>query len=307
MPAQVVIVYAYSTPTKGTNLMTRRTLSITAALFMIVALLLSGCAAPAAPVAPAAPADTAAAPANASAATTDTAAAATPAGDLPVVRVGTNAEYQPMEFVDEKGNITGFDYDIVNAIAKQAGFKAEWTNAKWDGIFVALANGEFDIVASSVTITDERKKTIDFSDPYFNAGQVIAVKADNTTITGPDSLTAGVKVGVQLGTTGDIWLTDNTKADVKRFDENPLAMQALSSGDVDAVVGDSVTIADIVTKNPELKIKIVGEPFTDELYGIAIRQGQPELVAKINKALADIKADGTYDTIYAKYFGPATK
>lgn len=272
--------------------MSRRTL-VVAALFMIVALMLSACVAPAAP---AAPADATAAPA---------AEAAAPAADLPVVRVGTNAEYQPFEFVDENGNIVGFDIDIINAIAARAGFKAEFTNTKWDGIFVALANGEFDAVASAVTITDERKQTIDFSEPYFNAGQALAVSADNTTITGPDSLVEGVKVGVQLGTTGDIWLTENTKADIKRFDENPLAVQALSSGDIDAVVGDSPTLADILKQNPELKLKIVGEPFTDEFYGIAIQKGLTDLKASINTALADIKADGTYDEIHAKYFGPA--
>ncbi len=274
--------------------MTRRILTI-AAMLLVLSLVLSACAAPVAPAAPAAPA----------APTAD--AAAAPVADLPVVKVGTNAEYQPFEFVDENGNIVGFDIDIVNAIAERAGFKPEFINTKWDGIFVALANGEFDAVASSVTITDERKKSIDFSEPYFNAGQAIATTADNTAITGPESLTEGVKVGVQLGTTGDIWLTENTKADVQRFDENPLAVQALASGDIDAVVGDSPTLADILKQNPELKLKIVGEPFTDEFYGIAIHQGLTDLKASIDKGLAEIKADGTYDAIYAKYFGTAAE
>ena len=277
--------------------MTRRTLSIVAALFMIMALVLSGCAAPVAP-APAAPPPPAAATA---------APAAEAAADMPVVRVGTNAEYQPFEFVDENGDIVGFDVDIVNAIAERAGFTVEWTNTKWDGIFVALANGEFDAVASAVTITEERKQSIDFSEPYFNAGQAIATSADNTTITGPESLTAGVKVGVQLGTTGDIWLTENTDADVQRFDENPLAVQALAAGDIDAVVGDSPTLADILQKNAELNLKIVGEPFTDEFYGIGIRKDLTDLKASIDAALAEIKADGTYDEIYAKYFGPPSQ
>ena len=277
--------------------MTRRTLSIVAALFMIMALVLSGCAAPVAPApaAPAAPAEATAAP------------AAEAAAGMPVVRVGTHAEYQPVEFVDGNGDIVGFDVDIVNAIAERAGFTVEWTNTKWDGIFVALANGEFDAVASAVTITEERKQSIDFSEPYFNAGQAIATSADNTTITGPESLTAGVKVGVQLGTTGDIWLTENTDADVQRFDENPLAVQALAAGDIDAVVGDSPTLADILQKNAELNLKIVGEPFTDEFYGIGIRKDLTDLKASIDAALAEIKADGTYDEIYAKYFGPPSQ
>jgi polar amino acid transport system substrate-binding protein len=267
-------------------------------------LLVAACAAPAAaPAAPAGGAEAPAAEAPAAEAPAEAEAAEAPAGDLPVVRVGTNAEYQPFEFVDENGDIVGFDVDIINAIAERAGFTPEFVNTKWDGIFVALANGEFDLVASAVTITEERQQTIDFSDPYFNAGQAIAVRADNTEITGPDSLTEGVRVGVQLGTTGDIWLTDNTGADVQRFDENPLAVQALAAGDLDAVVADAPTLADILRQNPEMNLKIVGEPFTEELYGIGIRKGQDDLKASINEALAALRDDGTYDEIYNKWFG----
>lgn len=264
----------------------------------ILALVIGGCAAPAAPAAPAAEA-----PAAEAEATEAPAAEAEPAADLPVVKVGTNAEYQPFEFIDENGEIVGFDIDIVNEIGKRAGFTPEWVNTKWDGIFVALASGEFDLVASATTITEERQQTIDFSDPYFNAGQAMAVRGDDETLTGPDALTEGVKVGVQLGTTGDIWLTENTTADVQRFDENPLAVQALAAGDVDAVVADAPTLADILRQNPELDLKIVGEPFTEELYGISIRKGQDELKASVNQALADMRADGTYDAIYDKWFG----
>lgn len=265
-------------------------------LLAVFALAVAACAAPAAPAAPAAEAPAGAAAAEAPA------AEAAPAEAGTVIKVGTNAEYQPFEFVDENGDIVGFDVDIVNAIAERAGFQVEWVNTKWDGIFVALANGEFNAVASAVTITDERKQTIDFSEPYFNAGQAIAVQADNTAITGPDSLAEGTRVGVQLGTTGDIWLTDNTQADVQRFDENPLAMQALAAGDLDAVVADAPTLADIIRANPELNLKVVGEPFTEEYYGIGIRKGQDELKAQINAALAAMREDGTYDEIYNKWF-----
>ena len=108
--------------------------------------------------------------------------------------------------MDENGDLAGFDIEMMNAIAEEAGFEIEWVNTKWDGIFVALASGEFDAVCSAATITEERLETVDFSDPYFNAGQMIAVRADETAIAGDDDL-AGKKVGVQLGTTGDIWLT----------------------------------------------------------------------------------------------------
>ncbi len=125
---------------------------------------------------------------------------------LGTVKVGTNAEYPPFESVDANGKIIGFDIDLMNAIGKAAGFTPQFTNTKWDGIFVALASGEFDAVSSAVTITEERKQAMAFSDPYFNAGQMIAVKTDST-VTKPKDL-AGKKVGVQLGTTGDLWISD---------------------------------------------------------------------------------------------------
>src|SRR5690606_1607114 len=125
--------------------------------------------------------------------------------ELGVVTVGMNAEYPPFEFVDEEGNIVGFDVDLMNAIAAEAGFDIELVNTRWDGIFVALQSGEFDAVASAATITEEREEIVDFSNPYFNAGQMIAVReVDAADISTPDDL-AGLRVGVQSGTTGDIW------------------------------------------------------------------------------------------------------
>jgi polar amino acid transport system substrate-binding protein len=204
--------------------------------------------------------------------------------------------------VDEGNNIIGFDVDLLNALAAEAGLEIEFVNTKWDGIFVALANGEFDAVISAVTITDERKQTVDFTDPYFNAGQVLAVLEDNTTVTGLDSVTDQVKVGVQLGTTADIFLTDNTPAQIQRFDELPLALQALANRDVDAVVAELPVLGDYLKANPDLNGKIVGEPFTDELFGIAVNKGKPEVLAALNDALATIKGNGVYDQIYAKWF-----
>ena len=217
--------------------------------------------------------------------------------------VGTNAEYPPFEYVDETGKIVGFDPDLFDAIAKAAGFEYEFVNTKWDGIFVALAAGEFDAVMSAATITDERKQTVDFSAPYFNAGQMITVRADETEITGPEDL-PGHYVGVQLGTTGDIAATAIVGNEyMKRYEEITLAMQALANGDVDAVVNDGPTSADIVKANPELNLKMVGSPFTDEFYGIAVRKDRPEVLAAINTGLAIVRGDGTYDAIYEKWFG----
>jgi len=253
------------------------------ALFVAVMMLMAACApAPAAPAA-------------------ETAGEAAPAKVK--VKIGTNAEYQPFEFVDANNQIVGFDVDLLNALAEEANLELEWVNTKWDGIFVALANGEFDAVASAVTITDERKQTVDFTDPYFNAGQILAVLNDNTTIKTIEDVAEGTKIGVQLGTTGDIFVTDNTKAQVERFDELPMALQALANKDVEAVVADAPTLADFVKANPELNAMLVGEPFTDELYGVAVNKGKPEILEALNTALATVKANGKYDEIYNKWFG----
>lgn len=222
--------------------------------------------------------------------------------DLGTVVIGCNAEYPPFENVDEDGNLVGFDIELMTAIAEEAGFEFEWVNTRWDGIFVALASGEFDAVISAATITEERAETVDFSTPYFDAGQSITVRADNTDILGPDDL-AGLKVGVQLGTTGDIWLSEETDAEVVRYDENTLAFQALANGDVDAAVADNTTAIEIVQANPEMNLKFLPDVYTKEQYGIAVNKDRADLLEAINEGLAAIRENGIYDEIYAKYFG----
>ncbi|MBN1562711.1 MAG: transporter substrate-binding domain-containing protein, partial [Anaerolineae bacterium] len=151
-------------------------------------------------------------------------------------------------------------------------------------------------------ITAEREEIVDFTNPYFNAGQMIAVK-EGSSVMGPDDL-AGLRVGVQSGTTGDIYVSDEIPgAEVVRYDEITLAFQALGSGDVDAVVNDGPVSADIISSNPELGVVLVGDPLSDEFYGIAVQPDKPELLDAINVALADLIADGTYAEIYEKWFG----
>ena len=218
-----------------------------------------------------------------------------------VYKIGTNAEYPPFENVDEAGEIVGFDVDLITAIAEASGFEFEWVNTRWDGIFVALQSGEFDAVISAATITDERAEIVNFSDPYFNAGQMIVVRAGEAEIEGPEDL-AGKKAGVQLGTTGDIWLTEQTQAEVVRFDENTLAFQSLANGDVDAAVADGPTAVDIVKANPEMMLKVLPDVYTEEFYGIAVNKDRADLLQAINAGLAAVRADGTYDAIYDKWF-----
>ncbi len=246
-----------------------------------------------------APTPTAAAPAS----------AAAPAAPPPakVYVVGTDAAYAPFESQNEKGEIVGFDIDVVKAAAAKAGIEVKFVNTPWEGIFNALAQGDRDMVVSAVTITDERKQTIDFSTPYFDAVQLIAVKADSKIAKFDDLKKA--KVGVQTGTTGDEAVTKllgKTSTAIKRFESTPLALKELEAGGVDAVVADNGVVIHYVANNAGAKFKTVSDKsFSPEQYGVAIKKGNADLVGKVNKGLADIKSDGTYDKIYAQYFGAA--
>jgi polar amino acid transport system substrate-binding protein len=162
-------------------------------------------------------------------------------------------------------------------------------------------------VVSAVTITDERKQTMDFSTPYFDAYQLIAVKADSKISKFADL--KKLKVGVQNGTTGDEVVTKlqgKSSTNIKRFESTPLALKELEAGGVDAVVADNGVIVSYVANNSGSSFKTVSDKaFAPEQYGIAFKKGNTELQEKFNQGLAAIRADGTYDTIYKKYFGEA--
>ncbi len=221
--------------------------------------------------------------------------------------VGTDAAYAPFESQNEKGEIVGFDIEVVQAVAAKAGFEVKFVNTPWEGIFNTLQQGDRDMIVSAVTITDERKQTMDFSDPYFDAAQLIAVKETSKVAKFADL--KKLKVGVQTGTTGDEAVTKllgKTSTNIKRFESTPLALKELEAGGVDAVVADNGVVAHYVANNPGGKFKTVSDTeFVPEQYGIAIKKGNTELQAKVNQGLAAIKADGTYAQIYAKYFGGA--
>jgi polar amino acid transport system substrate-binding protein len=224
-----------------------------------------------------------------------------------VYAVGTDAAYAPFESQNEKGEIVGFDIDVVKAVAAKAGIEVKFVNTPWEGIFNALNQGDRDLLVSAITITDQRKQTMDFSTPYFDAVQLIAVKADSK-VTKFDDLKP-LKVGVQTGTTGDeavSKLQGKTSANIKRFESTPLALKELEAGGLDAVVADNGVVINYVANNAGAKFKTVSDTsFTPEQYGLAVKKGNAELLAKLNKGLADIKSDGTYDNLYKKYFGTA--
>jgi polar amino acid transport system substrate-binding protein len=250
----------------------------------------------------------AAAPASAPA---PVAAAPAPA-PAKVYVVGTDAAYAPFESQNEKGEIVGFSVDLLKAVAAKGGFEIKFVNTPWEGIFNALAQGDRDLLISSITVTDERKQTMDFSAPYFDAYQLIAVKGTSKVAKFDDL--KKLKVGVQTGTTGDEVVTKlqgKTSTNVKRFESTPLALKELEAGGVDAVVADNGVVVNYVQNNAGAKFKTVSDSaFAPEQYGIAVKKGNAELLEKVNLGLAAIKADGSYDTIYAKTFGapptPAT-
>jgi polar amino acid transport system substrate-binding protein len=236
------------------------------------------------------------------------AAAAPPPPPAKVYVVGTDAAYAPFESQNEKGEIVGFDIEVVKAAAAKAGVEVKFVNTPWEGIFNNLQQGDRDLLVSSITITEERKQTMDFSTPYFDAQQLIAVK-QTSKVAKFDDLKK-LKVGVQTGTTGDEVVTKllgKNSTNVKRFESTPLALKELESGGVDAVVADNGVVIHYVANNPDAKFKTVADntSFAPEQYGIAFKKGNTELLEKFNKGLADIKADGSYDKIYAQFFGAA--
>ncbi len=220
----------------------------------------------------------------------------------PKLTFGCDATFPPMEFLDANKKIVGFDVDMIHAAAKAGGFEAVVKNTAWDGIFAGLTAGDYDAVLSSVTITPERTKTMDFSVPYVDAGQVIIV---NQNVQGMTLLSqfAGKKVGAQIGTTGAIEVAKFKNITLKSYDEAGLAVEDLYVGRIDAVVLDSPTAISYVLQNEKYKakLKIVGKTFTSEHYGIALKKGDQKTLAMINKGLEAIIKDGTLAKIAQKW------
>lgn len=220
--------------------------------------------------------------------------------------VATDAPYPPMEMVKDDGTYEGFDVDIMTAAAKAAGGNAQFQTSGFDALIAAMGatGGDFDCAVSSITITPERKNNMLFSDPYFNANQSLAVPSDSS-LTSTDQIKKGMKVAVQLGTTGEIWANKNLKPkgiEIKSYDQIPGCFGALSAGDVDAVIADFQVTSDYA-KDKTRKAKIVQQIETGEQYGIAFPKGSEAEVKAINEGLKKIKADGTYAKYYKTWFG----
>jgi ABC-type amino acid transport substrate-binding protein len=229
------------------------------------------------------------------------------------ITVGVNAQFEPFVYLDANGQLVGFDIDLINALAQAGQFEVGFVDMSFEELLSAVASGEIDAAISAITITEERQQQIDFTDPYFesgqalvsyfNAGQGLAVRTDNMTITSTAALTEAVTVGVKADTTGATFVENETEAQVVPFPEAEPALAALANGDVDAVVVDVPVIVSYMRANPTAGIKLAGRPITDEQYGIAVSKDKPEVLTVLNQALAQLREDGTYDTIFQRWFG----
>ena len=214
-----------------------------------------------------------------------------------VLVMATNAEFPPYEY-HEGSQIVGIDAEIAAAIAEKMGCELQIEDIAFDSIIPEVSSGKADMGMAGMTVTEDRKVNVDFSDTYAIARQVVIVKADSG-ITSLDDL-EGLIIGVQQGTTGDIYATDEFGDDfIERYAKGMEAVQALSQGKIDAVIIDNEPARVFVSENEGLVI--LDEAYADEEYAIAVKKGNAELLEQINAALAELKADGTLDAIVAKY------
>jgi len=218
---------------------------------------------------------------------------------LPVVRVATDATFKPFEYTDDAGNLIGIDIDLMNMIAEKAGFQIEWSNLPFDSGLAGISECQYDAMIAAISITDERKQSMLFSDPYMTAGLVVVVAKDNNTINGMSDLD-GLTVAAQLGTTGEQAAQAIPNVNYKPYDSYELAFLDLANGQIDAVVADSPVAAGYVKANPD-KIKMVGDIFDSADYGVAICKTNTDLQAKINAALKELIAAGVIDELSKKY------
>ncbi len=204
----------------------------------------------------------------------------------------TNAQFAPYEYLGSDNKPAGVDVEIAKAIADKIGVELEVIDMDFDGLISALLGGKGDLIAAGLTIDEERKQSVDFSDTYADATQMIIVKEDNTTIKTAADL-AGKTIGVQLGTTGDIYASDPTMvpdANVKQYKTGIDAGMDLANGKLDAVVIDKLPAQNIVASTPGLKL--IDENLTDEQYAIAVQKGDEGFLSVINEVIKELQASG---------------
>lgn len=221
-----------------------------------------------------------------------------------VLKIGLEDSFPPMEFRDNKNQVKGFDVDMATEIGKKLGVKTQIVSTDFNGIILALKSGKFDAIISGMSITDERKKQIDFSEPYVMSGQIIIAKNGNEAINKSADL-KGKTVGVELGTTGQKSAEKlSGLKEIKKYDKTTEALQDLLTGRLDAVIIDE-PVGRYYISNPEKKgkYKVLNEKLTSEPMGIGFKKGDKEFEAAVQKAVNDLKKDGTLSKLSIKWFG----
>lgn len=218
-------------------------------------------------------------------------------------KVGIEGAYPPFNNKNASGQVVGFDYDIAMALCAKMKAECEVVTSDWDGIIPALNAKKYDFIVSSLSITDERKQAVDFTDPYYSNKQQFVAKKGVDFKTDIESLKSK-KLGTQRSTQAATWLEDNVGDDIALYDTQENAYLDLSSGRVDALLADKYAIYGWLKDDPAGKdYEFKGEPINeDDKVGIALRKGESELRSKLNLALKEIKEDGTYKKINDKYF-----
>ncbi|ARZ00644.1 cystine transporter subunit [Yersinia ruckeri] len=216
--------------------------------------------------------------------------------------VGLEGTYPPFSFQGEDGKLTGFEVDFANALAQHMGVKAKLQPTKWDGMLASLESKRIDVAINQVTISADRKKKYDFSTPYTLSGiQVLTKKGNEGQFTKPEDL-QGKKVGVGLGSNYEQWLRANLKGvDIRTYDDDPTKYQDLRIGRTDAILVDRLAALDLVKKTGDTLVA-AGPAFARQESGVALRKNNPELLAAINQAIAEMQKDGTLAKISDKYF-----
>ena len=281
------------------------------AVFGMLLIVLAACGGAPAPTATSVPPTLAPTSAPTAIVATETPTSA-PVSQIAVVTVGIDPSFEPFVFTQE-GKLAGFDVDLLNAMAAESDFEVAYVVSSFGEIFNGLQSGKYDAAISAITVTEDRKTLVDFTAPYFesgkapvsfyNPGQGIAIRTDNTAITGPESLVAGVRVGVKQGTTGATFAAENTTAELVEFADSPDAIAALVAGELDAVIVDIPVIVDYIKRNPTAGIRITGGPVTEEAYAIAVSKAKPAVRELLDAALVKVQESGAYDQIYNRWFG----
>jgi ABC-type amino acid transport substrate-binding protein len=223
-----------------------------------------------------------------------------PGTESGILRIGTDATYPPFETVNtETAQPEGFDIDLISEVCKINGWKPEFIVTPFDGMIPGLQSKKYDVAISAMTITPERQAVIDFSDPYYLAGQTLAVPLAEGVIKLPNDL-KGKRVGVQLGTTGELMAQKIDGAKVFSYDNIGAAFIDMQNGNLDAVLNDYPTTQAYIRAHRTART--VGEILSKENYGIAIRKGDTELRTAINKALAELRKSGKYRELHLKWF-----